>query len=266
LALFKILKGVKSNLPSKYTEGYCYFTTDEGKMYIDTTGNASGRVCLNAAKADILATARSFTIGATDKSFNGSSDISWNSNEIGFLDLVKQGTLLADGADINSVGCGNFYSPNSDKSATLINAPITAAGFRLISEKGYSSVADWQFAQTSSRRIFQRFRNSSGWTDWGAIALNNTTADVGSVSLPVYVTKAGNVTACTPSSLFSTLSWSNGTTAGPILNITIAGEEKSATIPSASTTISGIITTGSQRFRGSKTFEYPKISSNNSRY
>ena len=37
-------------------EGYCYFTTDDGKFYIDiATGNdLSERVCLNANKADRL--------------------------------------------------------------------------------------------------------------------------------------------------------------------------------------------------------------------
>jgi hypothetical protein len=57
LALFKIKKGLKANLPKTYNEGYCYFTTDDGKMYIDTTDASSGRVCLNAAKADALTVA-----------------------------------------------------------------------------------------------------------------------------------------------------------------------------------------------------------------
>ena len=49
MALFKIKKGLKSNLPKTYNEGYCYFTTDDGKFYIDTKDNdESGRICLNA--------------------------------------------------------------------------------------------------------------------------------------------------------------------------------------------------------------------------
>ena len=52
MALFKISKGVKANLPSTYNEGYCYFTTDDGKFYIDTTNTAAGRVLLNAGTAD----------------------------------------------------------------------------------------------------------------------------------------------------------------------------------------------------------------------
>ena len=54
MALFKISKGLKANLPATYNEGYCYFTTDDGKFYIDTSGAAAGRICLNANAADKL--------------------------------------------------------------------------------------------------------------------------------------------------------------------------------------------------------------------
>ena len=58
MALFKIEKGLATNLLSNRpsaVEGYCYFTTDDGKFYIDTkTGSLTGsnptgtRVALNA--------------------------------------------------------------------------------------------------------------------------------------------------------------------------------------------------------------------------
>ena len=62
MALFKIEKGLGANLFSKRPdthEGWCYFTTDEGKMYIDiqdgtgTAKNPKYRVALNAATADV---------------------------------------------------------------------------------------------------------------------------------------------------------------------------------------------------------------------
>lgn len=52
MALFKILKGNSNNLPKKYNEGYCYFTKDEHKFYIDI--NDSSRVPLNAEDATTL--------------------------------------------------------------------------------------------------------------------------------------------------------------------------------------------------------------------
>lgn len=51
MALFKIFKGPSSNLNDvKKTEGYCYFTTDENKFYIDV--DASTRVPLNSEKSE----------------------------------------------------------------------------------------------------------------------------------------------------------------------------------------------------------------------
>lgn len=52
MALFKILKGNSSKLPTKHTEGYCYFTEDEHKFYIDV--DDSTRVPLNAEDATTL--------------------------------------------------------------------------------------------------------------------------------------------------------------------------------------------------------------------
>lgn len=50
MALFKISKGLKNNLPSNKIEGYCYFTTDDGKFHIDVSN--SQRITINAEKAD----------------------------------------------------------------------------------------------------------------------------------------------------------------------------------------------------------------------
>lgn len=77
MALFKIHKGNSTNLANQSkVEGYCWFTTDDGKFYIDTS--SSTRVPLNAEKADKLATGRSLkisgTAGTTGTSFNGSAD------------------------------------------------------------------------------------------------------------------------------------------------------------------------------------------------
>jgi len=92
LALFKISKGLKSKLPTTYNEGYCYFTTDDGKMYIDTSNASSGRVCLNAAKADKLATARTITLSGDASgsvSFDGSKNVTLTV-DIEELDNIKE--------------------------------------------------------------------------------------------------------------------------------------------------------------------------------
>lgn len=50
------------------------------------------------------------------------------------------------------------------------------------------------------------------------------------------------------------ISWTAGTSAGPTLNVTVAGTTKTATIPSAGSSASGVVTTGTQTFAGAKTF------------
>ena len=77
---------------------------------------------------------------------------------------------------------------------------------------------------------------------------------VGSATLPVYVNTDGKVVACAADSVFSSLSWTAGTTKGPVLNVTITGQNRTAMIPSASNTASGIVTTVAQTFAGDKTF------------
>lgn len=62
MALFKIEKGLAINLEANRPyakEGYAYFTTDDGKLYIDISGDGTtpvrigkDRICLNAANAD----------------------------------------------------------------------------------------------------------------------------------------------------------------------------------------------------------------------
>lgn len=60
MALFKIERGLSENLPLKRkntSDGTIYFTTDDGKIYIDITNEeeakiGENRICLNADKAD----------------------------------------------------------------------------------------------------------------------------------------------------------------------------------------------------------------------
>ena len=57
MALFKISKGATGNLSNQSkVDGYCWFTPDDGKFYIDSTTSGSGttlqRIPLNAERAD----------------------------------------------------------------------------------------------------------------------------------------------------------------------------------------------------------------------
>ena len=56
MALFKISKGLKANLPSAKIEGYCWYTTDDSLFYIDyKDGNGTlQRKALNAKDAETV--------------------------------------------------------------------------------------------------------------------------------------------------------------------------------------------------------------------
>lgn len=76
MALFKISKGLAANLPTTYNEGYCYFTTDDGKFYIDV--NSTTRTALNAVAADKLVSARTITLNGDvsgSVNFDGSKNV-----------------------------------------------------------------------------------------------------------------------------------------------------------------------------------------------
>lgn len=164
--------------------------------YIKGKMNTDG----NAASATKLATARTLTVGNTGKTFNGTANVSWSANEIGCLSLVQRGSEFADAADLNTIGYGNYYSNNSTKSATLSNGPITGSGFRLFHQRGYNGTAgiyDWQFAFTSSRTIYQRYRNGDGaWGNWGTFIIKHESDAVGSATTPIYVNSNGAALAC----------------------------------------------------------------------
>lgn len=96
-------------------------------------------------------------------------------------------------------------------------------------------------------------------TEYGTLLLYPMTSSVGSWRIRVSMGEISEVarlfdTSCWNSAM-SSLSWSTNTQSGPTLNLTMAGISKTATIPSASESSSGIVTTNEQVFAGSKTFD-----------
>lgn len=70
MALFKVSKGLKANLPSTKTEGYCWYTTDDSLFYIDykDQNGTLQRKALNAKDAETL-------MGASLSTILDSSDV-----------------------------------------------------------------------------------------------------------------------------------------------------------------------------------------------
>lgn len=154
MALFKILKGQSANLPNTYHEGYCYFTTDTKKFYIDISSenDPSSRVELNANIADYAARAYYDEDGINIKNnyLKTGTNSSLDANEILITDNQKNVTtrklveeysivsalpatpdqniiyLIEDGADSggssggSSGGGGTVIIANTLSSGTLI--------------------------------------------------------------------------------------------------------------------------------------------------
>ena len=111
MALFKISKGLAASLPSSHTEGYCYFTTDDGKFYVDISDEV--RVCLNAYKADY----------AKNGVFYGTSSSS-STTQVKSVTLTDgEGFTLRSGAIVTV----KFSEVHNSTSAAYLNVASTGA-------------------------------------------------------------------------------------------------------------------------------------------
>lgn len=89
MSLFKILKGASSRISKDVTpihDGWCYFTDDDGKFYIDSVRDGVGkRTCINPNSVSVTATLtqagwnnkqQSIAIDGLKENQNGMIDVS----------------------------------------------------------------------------------------------------------------------------------------------------------------------------------------------
>ena len=132
MALFKIEKGLATNLLANRpnaVEGYCYFTTDDGKFYIDTkTGSLTGsnptgtRVALNANYASKL------LFGEITQSSSSTLKVSTVNN----LSSLVHGTIVVlKNNGSNTAANANLNINNLGSKPIYVNGnPITANTWR----------------------------------------------------------------------------------------------------------------------------------------
>ena len=260
---------------------------------VSFTNTVSASISGNAATATKLATARSLKTkldSTTAVTFDGSADQNAipvtgtlpignggtgattalaASYKLGYIYWNGVGTQLSNNDNLNDYNqsnnkLGTYYSSSSSQSATLSNPPFTSSGFKLLSLAGYGSTRGHQVAWGTSATPYLRTETGTAgsYTAWSKLVYiqndsNNANIAIGSSSQPVYTNSDGKLIAATAySDLLTNVSWTAGTTSGPILSITVGGTTKTATIPSASKTASGVVTTGAQQFVGRKGFGY----------
>ncbi len=127
MALFKIQRGLSQNLSLNRpyaNDGWAYFTTNDGKFYIDIDGDGTAdspaiigtnRICLNAATADqvasnlILRINRGADEGRSQYTFNGSQERAINLASYGDgLELIaNSGTILFKNSGVTEIKGAN---------------------------------------------------------------------------------------------------------------------------------------------------------------
>lgn len=150
-------------------EGYCYFTDDDGKFYIDTaTGTGtSKRVVLNAYKADILRNARNLQVDLASTSyvsFDGSADKK-NIGVTGTLAVANGGTGKSSHTT-NAVLTGN--STSAVKNVATASGALYATSTNGAPQFGTLPVAQGGTGKTS-------------WTQYGLVyaSASSTLASLG---------------------------------------------------------------------------------------
>lgn len=161
MALFKINKGLKDNLPAAKTEGYCWYTTDDSLFYIDYVDENGVllRKALNAKDAETLTGASLSTIlnssdieiptskavlDAIETIVSSKADVSHNHDdayaELGHTHTYESITGIED--VINNVADSKFYVVTFDMGTdNKYHADLTFAEIREKFEAGGNMVA-----------------------------------------------------------------------------------------------------------------------------
>ena len=175
-------------------------------------------------------------VSAQNMDLSGNLDVSGNTTIGRALDVTGN-TIIGGTLNVSDSKATSLTGTLDVTGATTLNGGINADNF---------SVAD-----------------STGNTTTGTLTLKSSATTTTSTQIPVFITDpsttARTLVTRTPEQLRGDigalsvvdLSVTNGTTSGPVIN---SSAGTNVTIPSASATISGIVTTGAQTFAGTKTF------------
>ena len=121
--------------------------------------NIYGKLNGNASTATALQTARTFTIGNTSKSFNGSANVSWSAAEIGYVPKI----IVTDAVDLNTMTTTAFYYI---KNSNCPNIPTGNHGLLIVD---YDCGTPFQLWLADNRMdMYKRYWNitDSVWTSW----------------------------------------------------------------------------------------------------
>ncbi|MFU8777018.1 MAG: tail fiber domain-containing protein [Roseovarius sp.] len=171
-------------------------------------------------------TARTLTIGSTGKSVNGSGNVSWTLAEIG-------AAAASHSHGEATTSAGGFMS-SSDK--TKLNGIAAGAQVNVATNLGITGTGN-------SRTI-----TSSTGTN---VTIPVATSSTAGLMATGDKSKLDGIAAGAQVNVATNLGVAGGTTGGPTIT---SSTGSNATLPTASTTASGVVTTGAQSWAGAKTF------------
>jgi hypothetical protein len=221
-----------------------------GSQNVQTTGGFTGSLTGNASTATTLATARNIN-GVL---FDGSSDITITANT---PQSLTPGTHLLGSAFNGSAARTFSVDATSANTASKIVARDASGNFSAGTiTAALSGNATTATTATNATNCSRSVLAGNGLTGGGALS-NDVTLTLGT---------PGSLTGSTTNSVTSTshthditvnLGVTGGTTAGPTIT---SSAGTNATIPTASASASGVVTTGNQTWAGTKTFNNSIVS------
>jgi len=273
LAQNELQNAVAHNAPgvpsASVKEGTWYWDSTNHKLYINNSA-VSGTTWHNLMPGTFTTTVDGYVPKTT------------TSNTTDFL--RRDGTWAAPPAGsgtVTSVAALTLGTTGTDLSSTVANGTTTPVITLQVptasaANRGALSSADWSTFNGAATHAAATTGNQHGSTTVGANFLRLT--NPGAITFP-RINADNTVTALSAASFLTaiggigtdtnyyptTFTWSAGTTAGPTGSLTGSGMSavSYAAIPAASSTASGIVTTGAQNFAGSKTFDNDVIFTGN---
>ncbi len=181
--------------------------------------------------------------------------------QINDLLVLGESNLLGTLNVFGDITAPNFYGIAS-------HAKLLSLSHGNLSSTASTAVSSWEGNISNVKYVWgQKWVDSTIGTDSGdfVLALRPSVYSEGATELCMMIDgdyySMGQKIAHAKNSSFG--AWTAGTTAGPVLNLSLGGTNiKAPAIPAASNTASGIITTGAQTFAGAKTFSAAPTLSN----
>ena len=153
MALFKISRGLKANLPSTLTEGYCWYTYNDSKFYIDykDENGTLVRKALNAQDAETLT-------GASLSTILNSSDIEIPTSKA-VLDALNGKADIAHTHDASDItGLTNDLNLKNGEGACSLEQTFVEDG----QVKGSKAYGKYSTALNQSNETYQRNSFATG--------------------------------------------------------------------------------------------------------